>query len=220
MKIWSLVKRLLFLVLGFLILVVEQEPTRFISVKDPLSIGLLVLTMLLISAGALYLGKRLGLIEGFKNLKDAKSWKLIGLTFLGIFVIKYIGGIILTLEGQSNTANQSALVNANMNPLVLIVFAVIAAPIVEELVFRGILMGKVFNPNSIIGMLVSALLFGWAHGPTNLGSWIIYAGMGLGLAYLYRRTHKLEHTIALHMINNYIGVIFMLLAQVLVHFLK
>ena len=220
MKIWSFVKRLLFLVLAFLILNIEQIPVIFISSKDPVVIVLLILSMLMITAGALYLGKVLGLLEGFKNLKDAGSWKLIGLTFLATYVIKFIGGIVLGLEGQTNTNNQEALQNANMNPLVLIVFAVIVAPIVEELIFRGILMAKVFNPNSLIGMVVSALLFGWVHGPTNIGSWIIYAGMGFGLAYLYHRTHKLEHTIALHMINNYIGVIFMLLAQVLVHFLN
>ena len=36
-------------------------------------------------------------------------------------------------------------------------------------------------------------------------------GMGLVLALIYHRTQKLEYTIAVHFINNALGVLFMLL---------
>lgn len=220
MKVWSLVKRVLYLGLGFLILLVDQLPFALISLKNPWSVVLLPLFILVITGACLYLGKRLGLIEGFKVLKDNEYWKWIGIDLLGITLIKYVGGIILWLEGHATTSNQEAIQNAQMNPLILFVFVVIAAPIIEELIFRGILMGKVFNPGSIVGLLVSAFLFGFAHGPDSIGAWIIYVGMGLGLAYIYRRTRKLEHAIVVHMINNYISFIFMMAFQYLLPLIK
>lgn len=220
MKVWPLVKRGLYLVLGFSILLLEQLPLVYIGLDKPWSILALPLVMLGITGACLYLGKVLGLIEGFKTLKGSAPWKLIGFDFLGIYLIKTIGGIILQLEGHTSTSNQESIQNANINLLILFVFVVIAAPIVEELVFRGILMGKVFNPGSIIGMLVSAFLFGFVHTPDSIGAWIIYGGMGLGLAYIYRRTHKLEHAIVVHMINNSLSFIFMLALEFLQPFIR
>ena len=45
-------------------------------------------------------------------------------------------------EGVSNSTNQEIIENAHMNPFVLITVTVIMAPIVEELIFRGLLMGR------------------------------------------------------------------------------
>ena len=97
-----------------------------------------------------------------------------------------------------------------MSPLLLVVLTAIAAPIVEETVMRGLILGRLFN-NSYLGVILSSLLFGLLHIPTNIGSWIIYGGMGLVLAVVYHKTQKLEYTIAIHFINNALGVLFMIL---------
>ncbi|HEP1820295.1 TPA: CPBP family intramembrane metalloprotease, partial [Streptococcus suis] len=46
------------------------------------------------------------------------------------------------------------------------------------------------------------LVFAFLHGPTDLGSWIIYASPGFLLAYLYYKTDYLIYPIAVHFINN------------------
>ena len=97
-----------------------------------------------------------------------------------------------------------------MNPIILITRSVIMAPIVEELVFRGLLMTRVFNSNSIVGLIVSSFLFGLVHIPNSVGAWIIYGGMGVALATVYRTTKKLEYSIMAHMINNTLAVSMML----------
>ena len=127
---------------------------------------------------------------------------------------------IIETEGVSNSANQAAIENAHMNPFVLITVTVIMAPIVEELIFRGLLMGRVFNPDSIVGLILSSLLFGLAHMPNSIGVWIVYAGMGFVLGTVYRKCQKLEYCIMAHMINNSIAVSMMLLLQFLAPYIK
>lgn len=216
----SILKRFLYLLLAFLILIIIQGPTIYLGVKDASLIFLLVFLLLLKSAGALFLGKRLGLLEGFRALSSMKAWGIIGLTYLGIYIVTGLGAMVMMWEGVSNSTNQAAIENAHMNPFVLITITVIMAPIVEELVFRGLLMGRVFNPDSIVGLLLSGLLFGLVHTPNSMGVWIIYGGMGLVLATVYRVSKKLEYSIMAHMINNSIAVSMMLLLQLLAPYIK
>ena len=216
----SILKRVLYLLLAFLILIIIQGPTIYLGVKDASLVSLLVFLLLLKSAGALFLGKRLGLLEGFKTLSSLKAWGMIGLTYLGIYIVTRIGAMVMMMEGVSNSTNQATIENIHMNPFVLITFTVIMAPIVEELVFRGILMGRVFNPDSIVGLILSSLLFGLAHMPNSIGVWIVYAGMGFVLGTVYRKCQKLEYCIMAHMINNSIAVSMMLLLQLLAPYIK
>ena len=216
----SILKRFLYLLLAFLILIIIQAPTIDLGVKDASLVSLLVFLLLLKSAGALFLGKCLGLLEGFKPLSSLKAWGMIGLTYLGIYIVTRIGAMVMMWEGVSNSTNQAIIENLHMNPFVLITFTVIMAPIVEELVFRGILMGRVFKPDSIVGLILSSLLFGLAHMPNSIGVWIVYAGMGFALGTAYRKFQKLEYCIMAHMINNTIAVSMMLLLQLLAPYIK
>ena len=77
MKKESILKRILYIILSLLILCNEHAPTIFVRVKDVRAVSLLILVMLLISAGALFLGKRMGLLEGFKTLSSLKAWGMI-----------------------------------------------------------------------------------------------------------------------------------------------
>ena len=206
----SILKRFLYFLLAFLILIIDQVPTIYLGVKDIRLVCLLIFVLLLMSAGALFLGKRLGLFEGFKALSSLKAWGMIGLTYLGIYIVTRIGSIVMMMEGVSNSTNQAAIENAHMNPFLLITFTVIMAPIVE----------RVFNPDSIVGLIVSSLLFGLVHMPNSIGVWIVYAGMGLALGIAYRKFQKLEYCIMAHIINNSIAVSMLLLLQFLAPYIK
>ena len=81
-------------------------------------------------------------------------------------------------------------------------------------------MRRVFNPDSIVGLILSSLLFGLAHMPNSIGVWIVYAGMGFALGTVYRKFQKLEYCIMAHMINNSIAVSMMLLLQLLAPYIK
>lgn len=200
-----------FLALGLLFL--EQLPTAFIAADQPFwQSALIILALLIVAALTVFVAKRVGLLNHLKDLKTWKAWKTILVGFVVLTIVKYIGGVVLLLENGigANTENQAALEQLGMSPLLLVVLTAIAAPIVEETVMRGLILGRLFN-NSYLGVILSSLLFGLLHIPTNIGSWIIYGGMGLVLAVVYHKTQKLEYTIAIHFINNALGVLFMIL---------
>lgn len=200
-----------FLALGLLFL--EQLPTAFIAADQPFWQSVLItLALLVVAVFTVYVAKRVELLSRLEELKTWKAWKTILVGFVVLTIVKYIGGVVLLLENGigANTENQAALEQLGMSPLLLVVLTAIAAPIVEETVMRGLILGRLFN-NSYLGVILSSLLFGLLHIPTNIGSWIIYGGMGLVLAVVYHKTQKLEYTIAIHFINNALGVLFMIL---------
>lgn len=200
-----------FLALGLLFL--EQLPTAFITANQPFWQSVLItLALLLVAVFTVYVAKRVGLLNHLEELKTWQAWKTVLIGYVAILVVEYVGRIVLVLEEglDANTVNQSTLEQLGMSPLLLVALTVIVAPIVEETVMRGLILGRVFN-NSYLGVILSSLLFGLLHMPTDIGSWIIYGGMGLVLAVIYHKTQKLEYTIAIHFINNALGVLLMLL---------
>ena len=83
----------------------------------------------------------------------------------------------------------------------VILFAVVIAPIVEELIFRGVIMHLVGKGNAlIIANVFQALLFGIYHG--NIVQGIYGAGLGILLGYTMIKTRTIAAPILLHMIIN------------------
>lgn len=80
------------------------------------------------------------------------------------------------------------------------------APVLEEILFRGIVLGGMLkqgeNPRRAI--LISALVFGLIHG--NLPQFLGGAIIGMILGYAYYKTHNLVICIAMHIVNNSLGV--------------
>lgn len=78
----------------------------------------------------------------------------------------------------------------------------IAAPLIEETIFRGMFMGalrKVFTLHTAV--IVSALCFGLIHG-TSIPTVAFATGMGLILGYTLVVSGSLQNCIVLHMIYN------------------
>jgi membrane protease YdiL (CAAX protease family) len=93
-------------------------------------------------------------------------------------------------------------------------FAVIAAPVLEEFVFRGLLFRSIADRRGFwLGAIVSGLAFGAFHlltpgaGLDVLALGITLAGTGIGLAWIYRRRGNLLACIAGHAAFNLIAVI-------------
>jgi hypothetical protein len=90
----------------------------------------------------------------------------------------------------------------------LLVTAVIAAPFVEEIVFRGVVLrGLLSRMSAVPAVLLQGVLFGLAHidpvrGTGNVGLVAILSGVGVAFgiaAYLFRR---IGPTIVAHAVFN------------------
>ena len=178
---------------------------------------LVLMVYFLIIFYALRMAKKEGLLTldfSFFNLKSV-IWLV--LSYLIGIGINIFAAIIMVLEGQfsGTTANQTALQELfQSTPVILIVMgALFSAPILEEILFRGLIPKKLFPQHELIGLVVGSILFGFFHGPTNIGSFILYAGMGGVLAWVVHQTKRLEMGILAHMLRNTIAILVMIAAQ-------
>ena len=92
----------------------------------------------------------------------------------------------------------------DMLPLsVVLLGACILGPVCEELLFRGLLAGRLARYGQKPAALVGALLFGLYH--ANLSQFFYAFALGLLLAYVYFYTGSLKAPILLHMLFNFYG---------------
>ncbi len=116
-----------------------------------------------------------------------------------LFAILLILGITTTLLGFNDQSKVHEKVDSL--PLLLLVFAVVVAPITEELFFRGLIATR-------FGIVPSAVLFSLAH--FTYGSVSEIAGtlaIGLLLGWIVRRTNSIAPGMLIHLTYNLISVI-------------
>ena len=97
-------------------------------------------------------------------------------------------------------------------PVFLALFAVVLAPLYEELLFRRVLFGRLWQAGwPVLGLLLSSLVFALVHEMPGLNGKplsstlflvLVYAGMGAMFAGVYRITRTLWAPIAAHILNN------------------
>lgn len=128
------------------------------------------------------------------------------LMYGGNFVGTYLDLALRRLTGIG-TGSVNAVAGLAMQDSMFwkILVMVIMAPLMEELVFRKALIGRLHVYGQRTAVLLSAAAFGLFHG--NVPQ-IVYAFLlGLVLGYVYVRTGKIQLTILLHMIINFLGSI-------------
>lgn len=122
--------------------------------------------------------------------------------------IMYISNAILIFGFKNGIAgNEEGIRNLlGVFPIYIYISAVLIAPIVEELVFRGGIRNII--PNNILFILVSGLVFGGLHLVGNISSFIDllylipYSSLGIVFAYIYTKTDNIFVTILLHTMHN------------------
>ncbi|MFM0779333.1 lysostaphin resistance A-like protein [Streptococcus suis] len=197
-KIWILLQVFLLLLLELIPTFILQKSTSPVAqwTAGLSSIGIMVFMC--------WLAERKGLAIWDRKFLTWKGLGLVALTVLFTSLSTVLGHTIMDLQGIEDTANQIGIDKLlRMIPFGL-AFVRIAcqAAISEEIIVRGYLFKKFFEKYKILGIVVSGLVFAYLHGPTDLGSWIIYASPGFLLAYLYYKTDYLIYPIAVHFINN------------------
>lgn len=106
-------------------------------------------------------------------------------------------------QGSENTAMIIDIIHTI--PVFFVVTAIIG-PILEEIVFRKIIFGLLYNRFSFfVASLISSLIFALAHGEPE--HTILYASMGFIFAFLYVKTKRIIVPILSHMMMNTFVVI-------------
>ena len=151
--------------------------------------------------------KRRRLQQGFAyKLPDKKSIALIGL--LGMSAAVSVNAIV-SISGLayfSPKYQQVSQIIYSGGIFMEIVSAVIAAPILEELLFRGMIYRRLRDfCNAKLAIIISAVFFGVFHG--NLVQFVYAFIIGLMLAYVYEKMKTIWAPIVFHVGANLLSVL-------------
>lgn len=130
---------------------------------------------------------------------------------IGTFIVMIVG--MLKGNAVDNVVLDIAT-SANMG--ITFVYMVILAPILEEFIFRKLIVDKTLKYGQGVAIVMSGVMFGLFHG--NLSQFVYAATMGMFLAFLYVKTGNLKITIGIHMIVNFMGAIVSVLILDLIHY--
>ena len=155
--------------------------------------------------GVICLLLTLGLCNVFKfNLFSFKALKRneVALIIISFLVLEITTYLLTTFFPMPN--NQKSLNNVvdQSNLIIAIITLGILIPIIEECVCRGVLIKVLFQKKQRIGVIISILLFTFAHGPTSITDFIIYGLPAVIYSVIYYKTKRLEIPIIIHIMNN------------------
>lgn len=161
-----------------------------------------------------------------KQLSKQESFLIRGLTkedwkflvkYIPLSYILYLVGsmVVAYFFGATEAANQVAVESLfDYVPIwVMFIMIVIVAPIVEELLFRGMFLFPGDRLDTTwVRTIISAILFGLIHGPTDVYTAYTYIGMGLMFSYASKRTQSVEAAMVYHFLNNLAGFLVIIYA--------
>jgi membrane protease YdiL (CAAX protease family) len=115
-------------------------------------------------------------------------------------------GALRLVEGPVQTHPILETVQQTRDPwtlLVLLVQAVVVAPVVEEFLYRGVLLAAlVRGAGAIAGLVVSSVLFALVHAPAEPQAVVPLFFLGMALAYAAYRTRSLVAPVLAHALFN------------------
>ncbi|HDJ7734200.1 TPA: CPBP family intramembrane metalloprotease SdpA, partial [Staphylococcus aureus] len=109
-------------------------------------------------------------------------------------------------------ANEQQLEQEIRNtPFYISIFTVTIIPaIVEEIVFRGMIIRVIFRKHLFLGLLVSSLVFASLHESETWIGYLPYLYSGLIFGLIYIKTKRLEVVIFMHFLNNLLALLFII----------
>lgn len=134
---------------------------------------------------------------------------------VGLILVLPMIGIVLTMfAGHLTISQNQASINQTLQggvltQIAMVFLAVVIAPLIEETMFRGVVMNTWFKNNRYYAdVLLSAVLFGVFHTTADLSLVTVtpYVVMGAVFALIYRKTGNLAVNIYTHMLYNAIVV--------------
>lgn len=150
-----------------------------------------------------------------KHLGRYALFTLLGL--VGVFVLMTLAGTFIT--AVAGTAPNQALseILFQQTPILGAIAITIAAPVLEELMFRRAIFGMV--KSRVLFYVLSSLLFGVAHiivgfqFPSSFLFLLGYTLPGLAFAFLYERTKNIWVPTLVHVLINSLAILMILLER-------
>lgn len=134
------------------------------------------------------------------------------LAFIMCYSLLYVSNLVGTaVTGTIGLLRGRAVDNVlldivtNIHPAFVILFAVVLAPVFEELIFRKMLVDRMIRYGEATAVLFSGMMFGLFHG--NFNQFVYAFVLGCFFGFLYVKTGRIQYTIILHILVNFMGTV-------------
>lgn len=130
-----------------------------------------------------------------------------------VAVITFVMGMLPEEMLEAYAEESQVITGADTGITLTVVLSnMIIAPIVEEMIFRGLILSRLKRAVPVVwAMLISSLIFGLAHGQIV---WMVYAFvLGLVLSIVAIKTESVAAAIVLHMVFNIFGTVIPMLCE-------
>lgn len=163
----------------------------------------------------LYFRKRINKKQMFASHKKMGAKEFLAFLCLLMGVQLLSDPIFMGMEWLFNllgyTMESSLLeASAGSGTLIMVLFAVVGAPVFEEIIYRGFAMNVAKKYGKVFAIVISAVLFGVMH--MNIPQAVFAFMMGIVLGYVAME-YSLGWAIAFHLINNGFGEAFVFLTK-------
>lgn len=157
----------------------------------------------------IYMMKKIPASAPQENKLSAKRFiKYVLISMFVMYVGNYLSTIVLTyIESLFNIVPENTLntMMSNTDIVLSVAFVGIIGPIIEELMFRKLLIDRLTPYGDLIAIIVPSLIFGLFHG--NLYQFFYAFFLGMAFSYVYLRSGKIIYSISIHMfINIFCGI--------------
>lgn len=113
-----------------------------------------------------------------------------------------LGNLLAGILSGGRASNNVAEIIAHQDLLTTLTM-IIAAPVMEEMIFRKLLIDRTVRFGEKHAIVFSALAFGLFH--CNVYQFFYAFGIGLIFGYVYVRTRKIRYTMLMHFIINFLS---------------
>jgi uncharacterized protein len=145
------------------------------------------------------------------GFRTTRFWKAVGLAAAAavtFYVFSFIWAIALGITENDDLAKKLGVEDSTLNLVLVTLMVTVAAPLTEELFFRGFMFPALSNLLGWVGAaVVTGIIFGAIHlggtDPEFLVPLMVFGGL---LCALYRFTGSLLPCIALHALNNAVAL--------------
>lgn len=136
------------------------------------------------------------------SMKGKISWII--LTVVGVYIFLMVVTPLLPAGNAENQVEINKLFR--QQALGITLYGAVLAPIIEELLYRGIFMNFFWNKQGrkydILAVVTSGLLFGLLHEPQLSLYLLVYSGIGMAFGALYLKTRDIRCNMIAHILYN------------------
>lgn len=142
-----------------------------------------------------------GIWKSEKNMKPAAFWQIVCVFISAQLLFQIcatIQELVLNQFGLS-VLESMELASVNSDTLSMFLYTTLAAPVVEEIIFRGLVLRGLEKYGKRFAILISAILFGLFHGNIVQSPYAFMVGLVLGYVAM---EYNILWSMVLHMVNN------------------